>query len=132
MSTQQERKIEALLDSIAYLNGAFDNPESLAYRLKNPLCISSFSQPGKHDTNEFGVRIFTSHLAGYKAGLYDLAKKISGTSRAKISSSDSLSALLGIYGISEPTGRKKVLRFLRCALADDSITDSMTLTEFIQ
>ena len=132
MNPKQALKIEALLDAVGWLNSAFDDPTSLAYRLKNPALVRSYSQPGKHETDENGVRVFTSHLAGYKACLYDFEKKLTGTSRARLEVTDPLSAFFSVYGITEPAGHKKLILFIRKALNDESIAASTTLAEFIQ
>jgi hypothetical protein len=124
------RKVEVLLDGIACVYGAFHDPESLAYRLRNPLLIKSFSTPGKHLTNDEGLRQFDSFLSGYTACVYDLVKKVSGASRARIATTDPLSALLSLYGITESGGQRKIVNFLRRALADETITDKTPLSYF--
>lgn len=124
------RKVEVLLDSIACLYGAFHDPDSLAYRLRNPLLIKSYSTPGKHITNDEGLRQFDSFLSGYTACCYDLVKKVSGASRARIATTDSLATLLCLYGITERGGQRKVVNFLRRALADDTITDETPISYF--
>jgi hypothetical protein len=74
-------KVEALVDAIARLNNSHD-PESIAYRLRNPLLLRSFSKPGKHEVDETGRRVFGSYLNGYKAAVYDVKMKLSGSSHA--------------------------------------------------
>ena len=131
MNENQQRRVEVILDALAYLNGAFDDPSSLAYRLKNPALIKSYSLIGKHETDENGTRVFSSHLAGYKANLYDLERKLTGTTRARITTGDPLSTLFSIYGITEPAGWKKLIRVVRVALNDESISEKMTLTSYL-
>lgn len=132
MNEKQRLRIEILLDSLGCLNGAFHDPASPAYRLKNPALVKSFSQIGKHLTDEDGTRIFTSHLAGYKANLYDIERKITGTSRARITTSDPLSVLFSLYGVTEPAGQKKLIRFMRVALNDETVSEKLTLAEYLQ
>lgn len=124
------RKVECLLDSIASLYGAFHDPDSQAYKLRNPLLIKSYSTPGKHLTNEEGLRQFDSFLSGYTACAYDLVKKVSGASRARIATTDPLSTLLTLYGVSERGGQRKIVNFLRRALADETITDATPISYF--
>ena len=59
---------EVLVDAIAYFHRAHE-PESLAYRLHNPLLLRSFARAGKHEIDEQGRRVFHSSLAGYKAAI---------------------------------------------------------------
>lgn len=122
-------KIEALLDSIASLKG-FSNPDSVTYQIRNPLHIKSFARPGKHEIDEEGRRIFTSWLAGYKACLFDLDIKIKGESRAGIREGDKLSNLLRVYGIPDGLGHDQVVKYLRRALKDQTITKEMPLSYF--
>ena len=124
------RKVESLLDAIAAVYGAFHDPDSLAYKLRNPLLIKSFSTPGKHLTNEEGLRQFDSFLSGYTACAYDLVKKVSGASRARIATSDPLSALLKIYGLTELRGQRKVVNFLRRALSNEEISEETPISYF--
>jgi hypothetical protein len=122
-------RIEALVDAIAKVNGA-NNPESECYHLRNPLLIRSFARPGKHETDGQGRRVFTSWLSGYKAGLFDAELKISGNSRAGLKSTDTLTNLLGVYGIKEPGGISNIVSFLRRALHDPDINKDTPLTYF--
>jgi len=122
-------KIECLVDAISRCNGGND-PESLCYHLRNPLLIKSFARPGKHETDEQGRRVFTSWLSGYKASLYDIELKISGNSRAGLKPSDTLTNLLGVYGIKEPGGISNVVSFLRRALKDQTISKDTPLSFF--
>ncbi len=122
-------KIECLVDAISKINGG-GNPESDCYLLRNPLLIRSFARPGKHETDVQGRRVFTSWLSGYKAALYDCELKISGNSRAGLKSTDTLTNLLGVYGIKEPGGISNIVSFLRRALKDQDITKDTSLSYF--
>jgi len=123
-------KIEALVDAIGKANGIGD-PEADAYRLRNPLLIRSFARPGKHETDEKGRRVFSSLLSGYKAGLFDIELKITGKSRAGLQPTSTITNLLGVYGIKEPSIMGSVVAFLRKALADPSITIATPLEYFV-
>jgi len=122
-------KLESLLDAIANLKG-WSNPDSVTYEIRNPLHIKSFARPGKHEVDGEGRRIFTSWLAGYKACLFDLDIKIKGESRAGIREGDKLSNLLKVYGISERLGQQQVVKYLKRALRDDSLTTETPLSYF--
>jgi hypothetical protein len=123
-------RVEAIVDSLGKLNG-MSNPESEAYALRNPLLIRSFARPGKHETDEQGRRIFTSLLSGYKAALFDASLKIEGKSRAGLKPTDTLTNLLGVYGIKEGPGINSVVQFLRRALKDQDIDKNTPLSYFI-
>ncbi len=78
-------RLEHLVAAIGYYNNLHD-PDSVAYRLKNPLLVKSFGRPGKHEIDEEGRRVFDSIVAGYRACLFDTEIKISGNSRAGLKS----------------------------------------------
>lgn len=124
-------KLEALLDAIANLKG-WHNPDSQTYQLRNPLMVMSFSRPGKNEITGDGIRVFNSALAGYKACFFDLELKVRGKSRAGIKVDDLLENVLRVYGINEKLGQQQVVRFLRRALKDESITTTTPLTYFYE
>lgn len=124
-------RLEALQDAIAHAN-RIQEPESDAYKLRNPLLIRSFALPGKNEVDEKGRRVFNSMISGYRAGLFDLQLKIEGKSRAKLRPEDPLSSLLCVYGLKEPSEHKRVLRFLRPALNDESLTTSTPISHFLE
>ena len=123
-------RLEILLDAIGSFNGCFTNPESTAYQLKNPLLLKSFGPPGKHETDIEGRRKFTSLVAGYRAGLYDLQLKCGGQSRVHLKPTDALASLLRVYGFSESDSYKKIVSFLRRATKDETISDKTELSYF--
>ena len=122
-------RLEALLDALSDLKG-YGNPDSILYSIRNPLGVQSFSRPGKNEITESGIRIFSSDLAGRRACLFDLDLKIKGESRAGIKREDALSNLLRVFQITERLGMQKVVRFLRRALKDESITTETPLAYF--
>lgn len=124
-------KIEALCDAIAQLNQA-DVPESTAYRLRNPLLLKSFAKLGRHEVNSEGLRVFNSLLAGLKAGLFDLDLKLKGLSRAGLKPTDPLKNLLGCYGIAGPVAHTKIVRFIRRAIKDESVSTDTPLSFFLE
>ena len=124
-------KLEVLLDAISKINNAY-NPDGELYHLRNPLKVKSFARPGKHQITEDGLRVFPSILAGMKAGLFDLELKIKGQSRAGLKTTDSLSSLLGLYGVQSKQAVDSVVSFLRRAMKDQNIKASTELSYFIE
>jgi hypothetical protein len=123
-------KIEALVDAISHLCGS-GNPDSDCYKIRNPLLIRSFARPGKHLIDDQGRRIFPSWLAGYKAACYDVDLKVRGQSRAGLKPTDTLTNLLGVYGLNNNLATGKVVNFLKRALADQAISAHTPLSYFI-
>ena len=123
-------KIEALVDAISRLKG-YDNPDSDLYAIRNPLGIQSFSRPGKNEIDEIGRRVFTTHLAGYRACLFDVELKVRGNSRAGIKVDDKLENLLRVFGLDQTLGQEQVVKFLKRALKDQSISRTTPLTYFV-
>ena len=124
-------RAEAIVDALGKVNG-MANPLSDAYALRNPLMIRSFARPGKHETDDQGRRVFSSLLSGYKAGLFDVTLKIEGKSRAGLKPTDTLTNLLGVYGIKELGGIDTIVKFLRQALKDPGISKDTPLSYFME
>ncbi len=123
-------RIEALLDSIAALKGSSTNPDGELYQIRNPLGVTSFSRPGKNEIDSEGRRVFTSWLAGYRACLFDLELKVKGESRAGIKKDDGLDNLLRVLGVTEVGGQQQVVKYLKRALRDSTITKTTPLAYF--
>lgn len=124
------KQIEALVDAISNLKG-YGTPDSLPYKLRNPLLLKSYARAGKHEITEEGYRIFTSGLAGYKSCCFDMDLKISGSSRAGLKpSSSTLVNLAGVYDLAPGLAVTQVVRFLKRALNDDTITKDTPLSYF--
>lgn len=121
-------RIHALVDSFAKLNGALD-PQSDAYRLRNPLMLKAFSP--KHDRDEKGRRRFRSFTSGYDNGILDAQIKCSGRSFSKIGPESTLTDLVCLYG-NPKTAAKHVKNFLRVALEDETISEDTKLSWFIE
>lgn len=124
-------RIEALFDALANLKG-WNNPDSLAYQLRNPLMIKSFSKPGKNEITEEGYRVFSTQLAGIRAGLFDLTLKVTGKSRAGIKAEDQLDNVLRVYGIIELGGQQAVVKYLKRALKTQDIKTTTPLKWFTE
>ncbi len=124
-------RIEALHDAIASTKG-WNNPDSQSYQLRNPLLVKSFSKPGKNEITEDGYRVFSTQLAGVRAGLFDLDLKVRGKSRAGIKDTDLLENLLRVFGILELGGQKSVVKYLKRALKTEDISIKTPLKWFLQ
>jgi len=118
-------RLEALVDAIAAVNG-FKDPDSPAYRARNPLGLKNFSSGSQGK-----LRHFNSLLGGYGAALYDLSVKCSGKSRAKLDEQFDLRGLIRVYSLPDQTSMY-VARFLRKALKDDSIKETTGLSYFVE
>lgn len=125
-----EHRIEALVDAIANLKGSTTNPDGQLYQIKNPTGILSFAKPGKNEIDLAGRRVFSSWLAGYRAACFDASIKISGQSRAGIKATDKLENFLRVMEIDHKLGQQQVIKFMRRALKDQSISVETPLTYF--
>lgn len=123
-------KIEAIVDAISHHLGSSTNPDGVLYQIRNPLALRSFSLPGKDELDENGHRIFKNWSAGYHASCYDVRIKISGESRSGLKKDDLLENLLGVYGIKEPGGQDRVIKFLKRALKTQEVKLSTPLAWF--
>ena len=123
-------RIEALVDAIAHLKGSTTNPDGELFQIRNPIGIMSFSKPGKNEIDTSGRRVFKTWLAGYRASVFDCEIKVKGESRAGLKKEDNLSNLLRVYGLTEKLAHQQVVKFLRRALKDQSITTETPLTYF--
>jgi hypothetical protein len=124
-------RIEALVDAIASLKG-WSNPDSVAYQLRNPLLITSFSRPGKNEIDVDGHRVFNTALAGLRASIFDVEIKAKGESRAGIKADDRLENLLRVYGVIELGGQQAVIKFLKRALKTQDIKTTTPLKWFLE
>ena len=124
-------RIEALFDAVASTKG-WNNPDSVCYQLRNPLMVKSFSKPGKNEITEDGYRVFSTQLAGIRAGLFDLTLKVTGKSRAGIKTDDLLENVLRVYGIPELGGQQAVVKYLKRALKTQDIKTTTPLKWFTE
>lgn len=117
-------RLEALAAAFANMNGALD-PTSDAFQAKNPLLLKAFSQ--KHVGNEKGLRVFKTYTAGWDNGLIDLTIKCSGKSFfGRLTPESTIADLVRVYG-NQTAAARKIVNFLRHALADDSISEHTPL-----
>jgi hypothetical protein len=128
-------RLEVLADALGKLNGIHD-PESTAYRNRNPGLLISFSLRKNADAKN--VRMFQHLRDGYEALLADLRIKIRGKSRArgkdgaKLTPESPISDLLIAYGHKNHMPADYVVSFVRRALQDQSIRMSTPLSFFME
>ena len=123
-------RIEALADALAKLNG-YGDPSSLAYKLRNPGLLRSFSI--KHAADPDGYRIFDRFVNGYQALCNDLSVKASGHSRSQVKEDSVLADLLICYSLPR-TSTDTVITFLGHALPEHlaAISRTTKLSFFIE
>jgi hypothetical protein len=124
-------KLEHLVNAIARLNGLLD-PEAVCYKLKNPLMLRSYALPGKHETDESGVRVFQSVLNGYKAAMFDIELKASGKSRANAGPNCTLEHFLRCYDIKTSAAVDNIVSFLRRAMHTQEISKNTLMSYFLE
>jgi hypothetical protein len=100
-----------------------------AYHLRNPMLLKAFAP--KHARDEKGRRVFRSFVAGYENGLIDLRIKCSGRSRSHLQPVDPIEKLICVYG-NNRSATRTVVNFLRHALKDDSIPETVNLGWFLE
>lgn len=122
-------KIESLVLAIGKMNGVFDDPESKAFRLCNPLLLKTYRPEKKVDSENY--RIFSSVMGGFKAGVADVQAKSSGKNH-RLSEDNTLRDLLVLYGFSNEQTVKKVVLFLRRALQDETVSVNTPLKWFLE
>jgi hypothetical protein len=124
-------RITALVDAFANINGALD-PKSDAYQLRNPLMLRAFSP--NHEKDEKGFRRFKTFVSGYDNGIIDIKIKCSGQSyyaKKGLGPDSQLSDLVCLYG-NPISATSTVVNFLRHALKDDTIPQSVKLGWFLE
>ena len=122
-------KLEMVCLAVGKLNGAFDDPESKAFRLCNPLLLKTYRPEKKVDSENY--RIFTSVMGGFKAGIADLQAK-SGGKNHRLSEDNTLRDLLVLYGFANEQTVKKIVLFLRRSLQDENISANTPIKWFLE
>jgi len=122
-------KLEALCLSIGKMNGAFDDPDSRAFKLCNPLLLKTYRPEKKVDSENY--RVFSSIMGGFKAGIADLQAKSSGKNH-RLSGDNTLKDILALFGFNNEMTTRKIVLFLRRSLNDDSISLSTSLSWFLE
>jgi hypothetical protein len=120
-------RYEGLVLALGKMNGCFDDPESHAFKLRNPLLLKTYRPEKKCDSDHY--RIFSSVMGGFKAGIADMVAKCSGKNN-RLSAENVLKDLLSIYGFNHEVSTRKIVLFLRRALDDEEISLNTKLTYF--
>lgn len=128
------RRLEMLALGIATLNDAF-NPDSKAFQLFNCGNLRAYSFKHLHNTDDSGVRIFSSVIGGFRCLVQDLEWKIGGESRAKGSDGklkpcSTLNDLLISYKLATDGNMFTIIDFLRRATKNDNIDRDTPLSFF--
>jgi len=122
-------RLEMVCLVLGRMNGSFDDPESRAFKLRNPLLLKTYRPEKKFDSENY--RIFTSLMGGFKAGIADLQAKCSGKNH-RLSADNVLRDLLAVYGFANEATARKIVLFLRRALVDDSISLNTLVGWFLE
>lgn len=122
-------RLEMVVLSLGRMNGVFDDPESRAFKLRNPLLLKTYRPEKKFDSENY--RIFSSLMGGFKAGIADLQAKCSGKNH-RLSSENVLRDLLAVYGFANEATARKVVLFLRRSLTDESISLNTPIAWFLE
>lgn len=122
-------RLEALADAIASLNDCL-NPDSEAYKLRNPGMLKVYSIYQLRPQNESGYRVFETFWGGYKALIYDLERKCTDT-RANVKD-QTLASLLKCYGWRDEQAVSFIIAFLRKALDDRGIGPKTQVSFFVE
>ena len=116
--------------AIAKANGAFHDPDSQAFRLRNPLLLKCYSPNHQKDTNS-DFRVFKSFTSGLDNAVRDLEIKCSGLSRMKLKPSDPLKALILCYGYEGSTPWTPVVKFLKHIAEFENVGENTKLSFFL-
>lgn len=116
MNTQ---RMEAMVLVFGRMNGAFDDPESKAFKLRNPLLLKTYRPEKQCDSEHY--RIFTSLMGGFKAGIADLQAKCSGKNN-RLNAANTLKDVFAVFGFANDATARKMILFLRRSLLDENIS----------
>ena len=108
-------RIEALVCALGNLNGAWTDPRSEAFQLRNPLLLLAYNP--KHQSNERGHRQFVNFASGFDNCITDLKIKVAGKSRSHLTPFSTLEQLVQHFG--HANGARTVKNFLRGALQEE-------------
>lgn len=111
-------RVEILVIAIGNYNGAFDSPDSKAFKLRNPLLLKTYRPEKKVDSDHY--RIFSSVMGGVKAACADVLAKSTGKNH-RLTQENTLKDLLMTYGFNDDRVQRKLVLFMRRALEDESV-----------
>lgn len=120
-------RIEALAEAIMAYSGY--RPGSALWLARNPGGLKAYSPLHKKD--EHGNRVFASLLDGMQALVFDVALKVSGKSKNKLTPKHTLADLAASYGKS-PFEGDSWAKFLRKALDKADINRKTPLSYFLE
>lgn len=120
-------RFEALALAISKINGGLDDPDSKAFKLRNPGMLKTYRPEKKTDSDHY--RIFTSSMGGFKALVADLQAKCSGKNH-RLSVENTLGDMLRIFGFESSVAQRKIVLFVQRALQDESVTIHTKLSWF--
>jgi hypothetical protein len=113
------QRFEILALCIGKMNGAWDDPDSKAFKLRNPLLLKTYRPEKQCDSDHY--RIFTSLMGGLKAGIADLHAKCNGKSN-RLTPENTLRDVFAVFGFANEITARKMVLFLRRALQDENIS----------
>lgn len=109
-------RFEYVVVAMGKLNGAWDDPNSRAFKLRNPLLLKTWRPERKTDSDHY--REFTSFMGGFKAGLVDVLSKCDAKNN-KLTSENTLRDLLQYFGYHTDLSSRPIILFLRRSLGED-------------
>lgn len=112
-------RFEVVALAFSKINGGLDDPDSRAFKLKNPLLLKTYRPEKKVDSENY--RVFSSFGGGFKAGVADLLAKCDGANH-RLSSKNTLRDLLKLYGFSDERAQRKLILFVQRASQDNMVT----------
>jgi hypothetical protein len=119
------KRLEALADALANLND-YANPESEAYRLRNPGLLRAKTLEHLGNATDDCYRIFSCHQAGYKSLIDTLRKQCERYGRSTVSET------LAFYGHGNEFAIAGAIDFVRRSLDDRSVGALTELSFFLE
>ena len=113
------QRLEMFVLAVGRMNGFVDDPESRAFKLRNPLLLRTYRPEKKCDSEHY--REFSSLMGGFKAGIADLQAKCNGKSN-RLTVENTLKDAFAVYGFQHEATVRKLILFLRRALLDENIS----------
>jgi hypothetical protein len=118
------KRLEALADAIAELN-QYHDPESEAYRLRNPGLLRAKTLASLANSTDSCIRIFESHQSGYKSLLNRIEK------RCKYESDRSVASLIATFGFADDKVGRAV-GFVNRSLGNSSVRPGTKISFFVE
>ena len=122
-------RFEVLALAISKMNGGLDDPDSRAFKLRNPLLLKTYRPEKKVDSENY--RVFSSFGGGFKAGVADLMAKCTGQNH-RLSVNNTLRDMLKIFGFIDERVQRKIMLFIQRSTQDDSVSLNTTMGWFYE